>query len=55
LYIFRAKGPDTNENDGSGDPASRTASRMLTEMIQPHTIILNFLRVPQRLPVPSIN
>ena len=59
LCIFRTRGPDTNKND-SDNPTSKTASRLLTEMIQPHRLFqprLNtysdFLRVPQRSPVPT--
>lgn len=60
--LFRARKLNTNENDGSGDQSSRTASRLLTVTIQPHRILQsrlnnysNFSQLPQSLPMSPSN
>lgn len=57
--IFRTSGPDSNKN-GPDDPASRTALRLLTEILHLHTTLPSgpnnhphFLRVPKYYQCPQ--
>lgn len=60
VYAFLEQRNQTPiKTDGQDDPASRTASRLLAEMLQTHRLLQleryypNYLKVPSKISVPQ--